>query len=64
MTPSDTFEKKNGTVITFIDYFTQRYGRTIRDNRQPLLRATVKNRDKTTSVALLIPELCLISGFF
>jgi hypothetical protein len=46
-----------------MDYFSQRYGRTIRDRNQPLLRATVKNRDKSTTVALLIPELCLISGW-
>ncbi len=59
--PNSTFEKR-GKKISFKDYYRDTYQIKIRDESQPLLRATVKNRDNSTSVALLIPELCRISG--
>jgi hypothetical protein len=62
MKPTDTFEKRNRTIISYKEYYAQRYGKPIRDENQPLLRATVKNRDRSTTVVMLIPELCVISG--
>jgi aubergine-like protein len=57
--PRDTFEKKDGSKISFADYFSQQYGKTVNDLNQPLL--VVKDR-RTENEIYLIPEICEMTG--
>lgn len=59
MTPMDEFEKKDGTKISFKDYFSKQYQLTIKDNNQPLLVVKDKRTDREI---YLIPELCEMTG--
>jgi aubergine len=64
-TPMDTFDKKNGESISFIDYYKKQYEIRIRSEKQPLLvnSPTVKDikRGRTHKI-YLIPELCALTG--
>jgi aubergine len=64
--PSDTFDKKNGERISFVDYYKKQYDIRIKNERQPLLVSMPKLKDKERGQAhpiLLIPELCALTGF-
>lgn len=58
-TPSDTFTKKDGTEISFGEYYKQQYQLDIRDRNQPLL---VSKNERTGNEIYLIPELCEMTG--
>ena len=63
--PTKSFERKNGEFETFIAYYERRYGKTLRDGKQPLLVSmpTVKEkRDGPSGPVKLIPELCFMTG--
>lgn len=63
--PTDTFDKKNGEKISFVDYYKAHYQITIRDENQVLLvcRPSAREREAgETRNILLIPELCAITG--
>uniref|UniRef100_A0A1B0C901 Putative translation initiation factor 2c eif-2c n=1 Tax=Lutzomyia longipalpis TaxID=7200 RepID=A0A1B0C901_LUTLO len=65
LSPSSSFEKKNGERITFLQYFRDRYNCTIRDTRQPLLVSRAKAKDVRAGrpeVLNLVPELCRLTG--
>lgn len=61
MNPLSTFDHK-GNEKTFRDYFRERYGLTVRDEKQPMLVSNQKNRDKVEVSVLLIPEFCRSTG--
>lgn len=64
-TPSDTFNRRKGEPITFIDYYQQNYGFRVTDPRQPMLVIHPKERDVRrgqTGPILLIPEFCSLTG--
>lgn len=69
-TPECTFEKKDGSKISFADYYYENYKIRIRNMRQPLLVSLAKDKDKNRAKntqqparpILLIPELCLSTG--
>lgn len=60
----DTFDQK-GTQISYVDYYKQKYNKTIRDHGQPMLVSNPKARDVRagrTQVLFLVPELCRATG--
>ena len=62
--PSSTFNK-NGTDVTFKEYFEKRYEKPVQDSNQPLLVSLPKAKDRKSGMVgpiLLLPEFCLISG--
>ncbi|KAM9095070.1 piwi-like protein 1 [Sarcophilus harrisii] len=63
-TPQSTF-KKDGSDISFLDYYRKQYGTRITDLEQPVLVSLPKRKkaDGTDpSPALLMPELCNLTG--
>ncbi|XP_044254277.1 piwi-like protein Ago3 [Tribolium madens] len=65
MNPKDTFESKNKTQNSFIDYYKEHHNITIEDVDQPLLinRQVRQVQDsKVEHMVCLIPELCYLTG--
>uniref|UniRef100_K7G6N5 Piwi like RNA-mediated silencing 4 n=1 Tax=Pelodiscus sinensis TaxID=13735 RepID=K7G6N5_PELSI len=63
--PTDTFPKRDGTEISYIDYYKQQYDITLTDLNQPMLVSRVKSKQNSTvepRVVHLIPELCYLTG--
>ena len=51
--------------ISFVNYFKQQYGIEIREHNQPMLKSNPKERDRRrglNNAALLVPELCVLTG--
>lgn len=62
--PRSTFEKK-GTLVTYTDYYRQRWQLEIKDQGQPMLVSNPKAKDVRGGlgyVLFLIPELCNATG--
>ncbi|XP_076969347.1 piwi-like protein 4 isoform X2 [Tamandua tetradactyla] len=63
--PTHTFQKRDGTEITYVDYYKQQYDITLSDLNQPVLVSLLKskrNDDAEPRIAHLIPELCFLTG--
>uniref|UniRef100_A0A3P8QN72 Piwi-like protein 2 n=1 Tax=Astatotilapia calliptera TaxID=8154 RepID=A0A3P8QN72_ASTCA len=64
--PKDTFTLMDGTVTTFVDYYSKNYGITIKEMDQPLLLHRPKERSrqggKVKTYILLVPELSFMTG--
>ncbi|GAB0086880.1 hypothetical protein DMENIID0001_010860 [Sergentomyia squamirostris] len=63
--PTSEFQMKSGEMMSFLQYFQNRYKCTIRDLRQPLLVSRAKAKDIRAGRAetiLLVPELCRLTG--
>jgi len=63
--PSHEFEGRNGEKISYMMYYANKYGRTIKDPRQPLLINTPTAREMRagqTGPIYLVPELCNMTG--
>jgi len=64
-TASDTFPKRDGTQISYVQYYKERYGLTIRDPKQPLIVSMPKKSDMRRGFegpVHLIPELSFMTG--
>lgn len=62
---SATFEKKDGSRISFKDYYQERYNITVRNLNQPMLISMPKDKDKRRgdlSAVKIIPELTHMTG--
>lgn len=65
-TPLSTFPKKDGTRVSYMEYYQKRYGITIRERNQPML--LTKNKPKSRQAdqdgedVFLVPELCRATG--
>lgn len=62
--PSSTFMKKD-KEMTYIEYYKERYGKIIRDMKQPMLISKPKARDVRDAreqILFLVPELCRLTG--
>ncbi|KAE9523124.1 hypothetical protein AGLY_016478 [Aphis glycines] len=59
-----TFLKKDGSKISFIDYYKERYGITISNQKQPMLISKKKKSigSVKTELVYLVPELCTMTG--
>lgn len=72
MTPMSTFPRKDGTSISFYDYYKKKYNIEIQDKNQPLVVSHVKDKMKRKSEdgkggrvvneVILIPELLNLTG--
>ncbi|XP_051691426.1 piwi-like protein 3 [Oryctolagus cuniculus] len=64
--PEDTFKRADGSVVTFVDYYMERYRECITDLNQPLLSSQGKwkkgQQDIPREPILLVPELCYLTG--
>ncbi|XP_038044639.1 piwi-like protein 1 isoform X1 [Patiria miniata] len=63
--PMNTFDKLDGTKITYAQYYRDAYGLNISDLGQPLLVSNPKKRDQRRGMIdhiHLIPELCTLTG--
>jgi len=63
--PMSTFQKRDGSNISFKDYFKIRYDANIIDLTQPLVSVTLANKMAprgSTENVLLIPEMCIMTG--
>ncbi|XP_028372573.1 piwi-like protein 4 [Phyllostomus discolor] len=62
--PTDIFRKRDGTEITYVDYYKQQYGITLSDLHQPMLVSLLKNQRNNAEARMvhLIPELCFLTG--
>ena len=58
MSPETTFDK-NGTQVSYSEYYKTRYNEAISDPNQPLL---INKDRKTGNEVALIPELCQLTG--
>lgn len=59
LTPKNTFLQRHGEEISYVDYYKQKYGVTIKDLNQCLL---VHEHPKTKMKIVLVPELCSMTG--
>uniref|UniRef100_A0A8D0XY84 Piwi like RNA-mediated silencing 4 n=1 Tax=Sus scrofa TaxID=9823 RepID=A0A8D0XY84_PIG len=63
--PTHTFQKRDGTETTYVDYYKQQYDITLSDLNQPVLVSRLKskrNDDTEARMIHLIPELCFLTG--
>ncbi|XP_029458224.1 piwi-like protein 4 isoform X2 [Rhinatrema bivittatum] len=64
--PTNTFQKRDGTEITYVDYYKQQYEVIVTDLSQPMLVSQLKNRKDEATIAArvvhLVPELCFLTG--
>jgi aubergine len=67
-TPKSLFTKRDGTQVSYEQYYLTAYNIRIRDASQPLLvtygkrTTTSTSTSSTDSVIYLIPELCTMTG--
>ncbi|XP_060091172.1 piwi-like protein 4 [Heteronotia binoei] len=64
--PTDSFPKRDGTQISYEDYYKQKYDLAVSDLNQPMLVSQLKTKRGSDTVeprvALLVPELCYLTG--
>ncbi|XP_048200046.1 piwi-like protein 4 isoform X2 [Perognathus longimembris pacificus] len=63
--PVHTFQRRDGSEISYVDYYMQQYNITLSDLNQPVLVSLLKSKrnDNTESkIVHLIPELCFLTG--
>ncbi|XP_071990245.1 piwi-like protein 4 isoform X2 [Engystomops pustulosus] len=64
--PTDTFPKKDGTKISYVDYYKQQYNLELTDLFQPMLVSSLKEKKNeacdSPRVVHLLPELCYLTG--
>ncbi|XP_021108330.1 piwi-like protein 4 isoform X1 [Heterocephalus glaber] len=63
--PTHTFQRRDGSEITYIDYYRQQYNIILSDLNQPVLVSLLKSKrnDNTEpKIVHLIPELCFLTG--
>uniref|UniRef100_A0A8C5LMS0 Piwi like RNA-mediated silencing 4 n=1 Tax=Leptobrachium leishanense TaxID=445787 RepID=A0A8C5LMS0_9ANUR len=64
--PTHTFQKKDGSEISYVDYYTQQYSVSVTDLHQPMLVSALKMKKTDTSntprAVHLLPELCYLTG--
>jgi len=63
---SDTFPKRDGSMISYAQYYKEKYGITIKDLNQPLIISMPSKQDQRkygrTDPVHLIPEICNMTG--
>lgn len=65
MTPQSEFGKRDGSKMSFVDYYDSKYKLRIHDRAQPLLISRVAERELRAGqepLLLLVPELCRATG--
>lgn len=65
-TPESDFHLKDGTTVTYIEYYKRKYDINIKNRNQPLLISRSSEREERAGQAkffALVPELCCLTGF-
>lgn len=65
ITPLSTFKKKDGSSISYKEYFKQKYNLRIHDDNQPMLLSQSKPREIRAGMpelVYLVPEFCQMTG--
>ena len=63
--PTTEFNMKNGEGVSLVKYYADKYGKTIRDTKQPLIISTPPLKEQRAGASgpiWLIPELCNMTG--
>lgn len=63
--PTDTFPKKDGSEISYLQYYKERYQAPIKDANQPLIMSMPKRSERRAGQegpVYLVPELCYMTG--
>lgn len=63
--PTDTFDQRDGSKVTFKEYLKSAYGQAPQDDKQPMLVSRPKDKDRKRGMSgpiLLVPEFCSITG--
>ncbi|XP_006990580.1 piwi-like protein 4 isoform X1 [Peromyscus maniculatus bairdii] len=63
--PTHAFHKRDGSEITYVDYYKQQYNITLSDLNQPVLVSLLKRKrtgNTEPQMVHLIPELCFLTG--
>ncbi|ELU05322.1 hypothetical protein CAPTEDRAFT_143890, partial [Capitella teleta] len=62
--PTNTFKQRDGTDITFNEYYKKQYDKKLEDMQQPMLISRPKKKDEREGAGdlLLVPELCRLTG--
>ncbi|GJQ76571.1 aub [Trypoxylus dichotomus] len=64
-TPLSTFKRNDGSTISYMQYFKERYSVNITDKKQPMLVSRTKPREIRAGmpeIVYLVPELCRLTG--
>ena len=59
MNPQCSFEVKDGSKISYAEYYEKKYNKKLNNLNQPLL---INKRKKDGGIIHLIPELCVLTG--
>ncbi|CAD8139528.1 unnamed protein product [Paramecium octaurelia] len=63
MNPKSEFENQNGSKMSYLQYYSEKYKINIKDSTQPLIEVLEKSRKKQEEkIIYLIPELCVLTG--
>ncbi|XP_025197459.1 piwi-like protein Siwi [Melanaphis sacchari] len=64
LNPSSKFDKKDGSKMTYIQYYKEKWNVTIRGGWQPMLISKNKSSifEVEDTLVYLVPELCLMTG--
>lgn len=65
MTPKSSFERKDGSKITYLEYYQNAWNIRITDPNQPMLISRPKKRDVMRGMPAninLVPEVCIMTG--
>uniref|UniRef100_A0A8C6HEN2 Piwi-like RNA-mediated gene silencing 4 n=1 Tax=Mus spicilegus TaxID=10103 RepID=A0A8C6HEN2_MUSSI len=63
--PTQAFQKRDGSEVTYVDYYKQQYDITLSDLNQPVLVSLLKRKRNDNSepqMVHLMPELCFLTG--
>ncbi|XP_001949497.1 piwi-like protein Siwi [Acyrthosiphon pisum] len=64
--PTSEFSKKDGSKMTYIQYYKEKWNLTIRTARQPMLisknKRSIRRFGEEDTLIYLVPELCLMTG--
>ena len=63
--PRTEFERKRGESLSLVQYYADKYGKTLRDLQQPLIISVPplrEQREGNTGPIYLVPELCNMTG--
>ncbi|KAM6447890.1 piwi-like protein 4 isoform 2-T3 [Liasis olivaceus] len=64
--PTDMFQKRDGTQISYKDYYKQQYDVVLTDMNQPMVVSQLKSKGSSSAesrLVHLVPELCYLTGF-
>jgi len=59
LSPKSEFEMKDGSKVSYMEYYEKKYNKKLNYPQQPLL---INKRKKDGAIVHLVPELCVLTG--